>query len=120
MRIILGGLLFLALSSTIWAANPTCSNIDKFSDDDKSIDLCLKQTNDALNKHYEQLQKRYKSSKEKSTALLNMQIAWLALRDAQCDLAGYNAQSGRGPLRTAQRCVVKLTLKRISELREMP
>lgn len=120
MRFVLGGLLWLTLATSTWAASLNCAEVEQFSEDDKSIDLCLKQTNDALNKHYEQLQKRYKSSKEKSTALLNMQIAWLALRDAQCDLAGYNAQSGRGPLRTAQRCVVKLTLKRISELREMP
>ena len=120
MRIILGGLLWLALGVNTGAASLNCTEVEKFSEDDNSIDLCLKQTNDTLNKHYEQLQKRYQSSKEKSTALLNMQIAWIALRDAQCDLAGYNAQSGRGPLRTAQRCVVKMTLKRVHELREMP
>lgn len=119
MKAALYGLLLLAISSNSVAANLNCADIDHFAEDDKSIDTCLKDTNDALNQHYEQLQKRYKSSREKSTALLNMQIAWLALRDAQCDLAGYNAKLGRGALRTAQRCVVKMTLKRTTELKDM-
>ncbi|WP_020558657.1 lysozyme inhibitor LprI family protein [Thiofilum flexile] len=120
MRILWGGLLWLTLSSYAGAANLNCTEIEKFSDDDSAIDLCLKQANDTLNRNYEQLQKRYKTSREKSTALLNMQIAWLALREAQCDLAGYNAQTKNSLMRTAQRCVVKMTLKRAHELREMP
>lgn len=119
MKVVLYGLLLLAISSTSTAATLNCNDIEKFSEDDQAIDACLRQTNDSLNQHYENLQRRYKTSREKSTALLNMQIAWLALRDAQCDLAGYNARLGRGALRTAQRCVVKMTLKRTAELREM-
>lgn len=68
--------------------------------------------------HYEKMD-RASETTEGVKRLRAAQRAWIAFRDAQCELAGYEALGGSMETLLVSRCEADLTKRRAAELRQM-
>jgi uncharacterized protein YecT (DUF1311 family) len=68
--------------------------------------------------HYEQMD-RDSESTEGVKRLRAAQRAWMAFRDAECAVAGYEALGGSMESMLVSGCVAQLTKRRAAELRQM-
>jgi uncharacterized protein YecT (DUF1311 family) len=68
--------------------------------------------------HYQQMD-RDSESTEGAKRLRAAQRAWIAFRDAECAVAGYEALGGSMESMLVSGCIAELTKKRAAELRQM-
>jgi len=68
--------------------------------------------------HYQQMD-RESGSTEGAKRLRAAQRAWIAFRDAECAVAGYEALGGSMESLLVSGCIAQMTQKRAAELRQM-
>jgi len=108
--------LFIALSLPVKAGTAiNCHEVDNM--ESNMIEVCVEQTDRHLNENYAELRKLHKDSPEKLKLLKEMQLGWIKMRDAQCELAMRN--TGSNAALAGMTCQVKLTQKRSDEFEEM-
>ena len=115
---ILSGLLLIALSFSAYASDKTidCTNLDSGTNSDQ-LDVCAKQADKQLNDNYQALRDTHKDSPDKLKLLKEMQVAWIKMRDAQCEFAMRNV--GGNAAQAGVICEIKATQQRAKELQEM-
>ncbi|OQW92715.1 MAG: hypothetical protein BWK79_14110 [Beggiatoa sp. IS2] len=79
-----------------------------------AVKTCVEQTDRHLNENYQILLKKFK---EDAKLLKDMQLGWIKMRDAQCELAGKH--TGSQAALVMSKCTVVLTQKRADELEKI-
>ncbi|WP_020395196.1 lysozyme inhibitor LprI family protein [Thiolinea disciformis] len=114
--IIPSAVLLFALSQSTQAGTVVdCHEVDTMETD--MVEVCVKQTNRDLNDNYDALKKLQKDSPEKLKLLKEMQLAWIKMRDAQCEYEMRNTGSNAALVGLV--CEVKLTQQRADDLEKM-
>lgn len=110
--VLLGGLVFAQMALADEA--PDCKN----PVDQMTMTACAGLEFEKADVELNNVWKKLKASidDQDATALLKSQRAWIAYRDAQCELAGFAARGGSLQPMLVQMCLADLTLARIKEL----
>ena len=108
-------LLTIASGSSSAGTAINCYEINKMSPD--MVKVCADQTDRHLNENYKALVKQLGKSAEQKKLLKNMQLGWIKMRDAQCELNMRN--TGSNAALAGMVCEVILTQKRADELEIM-
>jgi uncharacterized protein YecT (DUF1311 family) len=85
--------------------------------DQQSIEVCVEQTNRHLNENYSQLQETFQDNEGTLALLKDMQLAWIKMRDAQCEINSRHTGGNSGLVGLT--CEVILTQKRADDLEKM-
>lgn len=116
MKKMLSIILLSLVSGTSSAGTAiNCHEVNEMSSD--MIEVCSDQTNRHLNENYKALIKQYGKSADQKKLLKKMQLGWIKMRDAQCELNMRN--TGSNAALVGMVCEVILTQKRSEELEEI-
>lgn len=111
-------LALLSLGSSAALAGTAINCYDVVNDmNEQSLEVCIEQTNRHLNENYQQLRETFKDEEETLALLKDMQLAWIKMRDAQCEINSRHTGSSAGLVGLA--CEVVLTQKRADVLEKM-
>ena len=123
---VFGATLFLIQLPAIAENKPDCENGSQ-----AELNFCayddFKKADDELNKFWPQVKKFAadadveldKSQQGYAKALLASQRGWLAYRDGQCELYGFQSRGGSMESMLVSGCKTDLTKKRIKELHDI-
>ena len=119
---------FLAGAQDAWAQeDPNCAEPVTQRDMNACADIEYDKADKDLNAAYKQLRTKMsdwdKSADEESKgavdALVAAQRAWVAFRDANCEVAGFEARGGTMESMLVSSCLADMSTKRAAELREL-
>jgi uncharacterized protein YecT (DUF1311 family) len=100
------------------ASADQCDTATAQSEMNSCADLQFKKADAELNDAYRDLSAGYKKlNKELASALTRSQRAWIAHRDADCQLEGTAAQGGSAQPMIFSMCLERITLDRVKWLR---
>jgi uncharacterized protein YecT (DUF1311 family) len=113
--------LSLLAITTLWssaALADACDTAKSQGEMNSCADLQFKKADAELNDAYRDLFAGYKKqNKELASALTRSQRAWIAHRDADCQLEGTTAQGASAQPMVFSMCLERITLERVKWLR---
>ena len=118
ISLILAGLLFAAQEPDCSDPQTQAAMNECAARDAKEADAELNFIYPKVLAHYQQMD-RDSESTEGAKRLRAAQRAWIAFRDAECAVAGYEALGGSMESMLVSGCIAELTKKRAAELRQM-
>jgi uncharacterized protein YecT (DUF1311 family) len=118
ISLILAGLLFAAQEPDCSDPQTQAAMNECAARDAQEADAELNFIYPKVLSHYQQMD-RDSESTEGAKRLRAAQRAWIAFRDAECAVAGYEALGGSMESMLVSGCIAELTKKRAAELRQM-
>jgi uncharacterized protein YecT (DUF1311 family) len=118
ISLILAGLLFAAQEPDCSDPQTQAAMNECAARDAQEADAELNFIYPKVLAHYQQMD-RDSESTEGAKRLRAAQRAWIAFRDAECAVAGYEALGGSMESMLVSGCIAELTKKRAAELRQM-
>ncbi|MDJ1464299.1 lysozyme inhibitor LprI family protein [Nitratireductor sp. GZWM139] len=111
--------LLFASSAPLHADELDCDDAQTQADMTQCAGKSYQAADKKLNARYGDAMKRYESNEEARTLLRDAQRAWIAFRDAECDLATLGVRGGSiEPMIRAQ-CLEDLTEDRSDQLEDL-
>jgi uncharacterized protein YecT (DUF1311 family) len=119
------GMLTILIAAGIAAQPLDCTNAETQADMNECAARSARDSDAALNRIYPQIMRQVQAAdrdagnKEGEQRLRAAQRAWVAFRDAQCQLAGWEALGGSMESLLVSGCIAEMTDRRVSELQLM-
>ncbi|MGS0891167.1 lysozyme inhibitor LprI family protein [Burkholderia stagnalis] len=117
MRVLTGLLCLLALTATNARAQANCANAPDQAAMTACADRAYKQSDAELNRTYQAVTARLHDARPLAEKLVNVQRAWLAYRDAECNFSSTNAEGGSVYPMVVSMCLDDLTKERTEALK---
>ena len=116
LRLIFCCAAWAVAGGSAWAQEPDCSDPQTQMDMSVCAAKDYKAADAKLNATYKKLEQRYADNPDAKAALVAAQRAWIAFRDAECDLTALGAQRGSVYPMVRAMCLQSLTVDRTGQL----
>ena len=107
----------IAMTGPAAAVPPKCNDPSNQMELDICADQEFKAADTALNRAYQEIQKRLAEDADGKSRISAAQKAWIGFRDAECDFQTYLSKDGSIYPMLVSECFTILTKKRTEELK---
>jgi uncharacterized protein YecT (DUF1311 family) len=110
-------LVGLAMTDPAAAVPPKCNDQSNQMELDICADQAFEAADTALNRTYQEIQKRLAGDADGKKRISAAQKAWISFRDAECDFQTYLSKDGSIYPMLVSECITTLTKRRTEELK---